>query len=455
MDHLANFWHLWGGWAVGVVLLAITVGFALRFVLPALALGRELERAIGSLRRLKAQDGAMTPERIAAEAMASPRLAGLWREYAQTLHGLADARNPGKLAAWRSTGTAGDFFTERVLVDTPLKTEFYKHLPGILTGIGIIGTFSGLIAGLTHFEVSSDPETVRLGLRGLIQGVGEAFKVSAAAIALAMAATWVEKTLLTRRYRQVEELVLLIDGFFDAGVGEEYLARLVRASELSAVQAGQLRKAIVGELRESMEAMLARQQEIALQQQELLAGKVATAVAQSVGTALKEPLSRMSGAVERLGSGQGKTMGEALERALGRFASQLDDGFGRRNEGQDLLLQRSAAAQERLAAELGRLSARLESVAGTPGDAAPTADVVGRLEGAATALDRAGQEAGQYLENISEVLARAHEAFAENVERTLARGNGEFQNQVVAAVESLKGAVEELADALAQDPVSR
>ena len=455
MNHLANFWHLWGGWAMGAVLLAIAVGFALRFVLPALALGQDLERAIGSLRRLRAEGGAMTPERIANEAMASPRLAGQWREYAQTLHGVADARNPGKLAAWRSTGTAADFFTERVLVDTPLKTEFYKHLPGILTGIGIIGTFSGLIAGLTHFEVSSDAETVRLGLRGLIQGVGEAFKVSAAAIALAMAATWVEKTLLTRRYRQVEELVLLIDGFFDAGVGEEYLARLVRASEFSATQAGQLRKAIVGELRVSMEAMVARQQEIAAQQQELLAGKVATAVAQSVGAALKDPLTRMSGAVERLGTGQGQAMGEALERALNRFASQMDNGFGRRSEGQELLLQRTIAAQERLSEELGRLALRLEATAGGPEEIAPTADVVGRLEGAATALDRAGLEAHEYLENISEVLARAHAVFAENVERTLARGNGEFQHQVVAAVESLKGAIEELADALAQNPVSR
>ena len=34
------------------------------------------------------------------------------------------------------------------MVDAPLRTEFYKHLPGILTGLGIIGTFSGLIIGL-------------------------------------------------------------------------------------------------------------------------------------------------------------------------------------------------------------------------------------------------------------------------------------------------------------------
>ena len=37
--------------------------------------------------------------------------------------------------------TAVSRFNTQVLVDTPLNTEFFRHLPGLLTGIGIIGTF--------------------------------------------------------------------------------------------------------------------------------------------------------------------------------------------------------------------------------------------------------------------------------------------------------------------------
>jgi hypothetical protein len=85
---------------------------------------------------------------------------------------------------WRSTTLAETFFTEQALIDTPLKTEFYKHLPGILTGLGIIGTFSGLIVGLIRFEVSGDADKVRSSLNGLIQSVGYSFIVSAAAITL-------------------------------------------------------------------------------------------------------------------------------------------------------------------------------------------------------------------------------------------------------------------------------
>ena len=122
-----------------------------------------------------------------------PRLARIWAEYAETLHpqaGTGDERT----TRWRATTLAETFFTEQALVDSPLKTEFYKHLPGILTGLGIIGTFTGLIIGLIHFDVSLDPTQAQSQLRNLINSVGHAFFVSAVAISLAMLFTWIEKS---------------------------------------------------------------------------------------------------------------------------------------------------------------------------------------------------------------------------------------------------------------------
>jgi hypothetical protein len=101
---------------------------------------------------------------------------------------------------------------------------------GILSGLGIIGTFSGLISGLIHFDVS-DPATTQAQLSLLVQTVGQAFFVSALAITLAMLFTWVEKALLSARYSQVERLQHLIDSLFEAGSGQENLERLVVATE--------------------------------------------------------------------------------------------------------------------------------------------------------------------------------------------------------------------------------
>lgn len=173
---------------------------------------------------------------IEQHVSSDPQLAELWHEYSRALEALHRQDQAGsavRVQRWRATALAETFFSDHALVDSPLRTDFYKHVPGILTGLGIIGTFSGLIMGLVHFDVSH-PERVQAELSRLVQTVGHAFYVSAAAIALAMLFTWIEKSLLTARYRQAEELRHLIDSLFDAGAGEEYLERLVAASETQA-----------------------------------------------------------------------------------------------------------------------------------------------------------------------------------------------------------------------------
>jgi hypothetical protein len=58
-------------------------------------------------------------------------------------------------------------FTKESLVDGPLFDDFWRHLPGILTGLGIIGTFAGLLYGLGDFKLAIDakPEEAVKGCR--------------------------------------------------------------------------------------------------------------------------------------------------------------------------------------------------------------------------------------------------------------------------------------------------
>ena len=123
-------------------------------------------------------------------------LAHLWSEYQETLH-KQRVTNPQtgveEVTAIRSTLPAESFFSTSVLVDSRLHTDFFKHLPGIFTGVGIIGTFLGLIKGLQAFQVSEDTHIVRESLDHLLHGVYEAFLVSAVAIGLAMLVTFLEK----------------------------------------------------------------------------------------------------------------------------------------------------------------------------------------------------------------------------------------------------------------------
>ena len=160
-------------------------------------------------------------------------MARLWAEYNQALEvlGRLESGSQSVARAWQATSPAEHFFDAQWVVDSPLRADFFRHVPGILTGVGIIGTFVGLILGLMHFDVS-DPEQVQVQLSALVQTVGQAFQVSALAIALAMVFTWVEKALLSARYRQTEQLQHLLDTLFWPRGGTEHIERLTQAAEM-------------------------------------------------------------------------------------------------------------------------------------------------------------------------------------------------------------------------------
>ena len=166
-------------------------------------------------------------------AQNDPSLAKLWAEYNQAVEELQrlEMSTPSTTAQWQAHTHAEHYFTEQALVDSPLQSNFYKHTPGILTGVGIIGTFTGLIAGLVGFDVSN-PERVQAELSQLVQTVGHAFLVSALAITLAMVFTWIEKSVLTGRYRQVEELQQWLDTLFAPQAGAQWMERLTLATEM-------------------------------------------------------------------------------------------------------------------------------------------------------------------------------------------------------------------------------
>jgi hypothetical protein len=293
--------------------------------------------------------------------MTNQKLEHCWTEFAQTLHKQTTPDDMGqeRVKCWRSTIPAEVFFNVETLIAVELKTEYFKHQPGILTGIGIIGTFAGLLRGLSTFSVSSDPETVRLSLDTLIHGVREAFFVSLSAIALAMLTTLAEKLIVTHCIKQVEALCQLIDSLFESGAGEEYLARLVNAGESSATQTAQLKDALVTDLKEMLT-------EIIHQQTEAIAGSFATSsndsgnrIAQAISESLNEPLQKIAAAVNTTTDNNGEVVTRALNEVLLTFSQQMQDMFGGQMGDISQLLQQTTTAMQSTVARFDQLTHNL------------------------------------------------------------------------------------------------
>ena len=360
-ENLKAYWHLI---ILGALIFGLLVFFIFKFLVPSQRLKGDLNQAIQAIKNLKSTTGnaqAINIDLIGSEIMTAPKLRHCWTEFAQTLHPQTAPDDMGqeRVVCWRSTVPAEVFFNVETLIAVELRTEYFKHQPGILTGIGIIGTFFGLLRGLSTFSVSSDPETVRLSLDTLIHGVREAFYVSLFAIALAMLTTFAEKLIVTKRIKQVEDLCQLLDSLFKGGAGEEYLERLVNAGESNATQTAQLKDALVSDLKE----MLA---EMTRQQTEAIAASFATSsensgnrIAQAISDSLSEPLQKIAAAVNTSTDTNGEAVTRVLNEVLITFSQQMKDMFGGQMGDINQLLQQTTTAMQSTVSRFDQLANNL------------------------------------------------------------------------------------------------
>jgi predicted regulator of Ras-like GTPase activity (Roadblock/LC7/MglB family) len=435
----------WYAVLIAALLAAIALGFLVRFVLPALRLGRHFSAAVAALEDIRRERGDDLRARVAREAMTQPAFAHIWEEYAQTLHPQPAA---GGGVRWRATALADTFFTDQALVDTPLKTEYYKHLPGILTGLGIIGTFTGLIIGLSQFDVSLEPGLAQAQLRALINAVGHAFVVSAIAITLAMLFTWVEKSLVTSRYRQVEQLRQLIDGLFDVGADVEYLERLVHAAEAARSEAREDRAALVGELRAVLGEIAERQIDATARHHERLTQDLGALLAARLG----QPIADIASAVNSVAARQDETVTRMIGEVLAGFSTQMQNLFaGQVRETHELLVATNAAMRA-TAGEFSAMAGRLDATGREAVDAM-SAQLRQTTVEAETRQQAMQRQVGEQVERMSTTLAALQAQTADRIDRMLTQLGGELGSAVgdiQAQTRSATQAQQEQAERMAQ-----
>ena len=435
-------------WAVAVVaaaLLIVVTSFLWGFIRPGIKLKFSLVMACRELDLIRQETNGNVIEldEIQVRAMSRTGLDHLWREYIKTLHpqSVIDDLGQAKIVRWRSTALAETFFSDHSVVDGRLKAEFYKHLPGILTGIGIIGTFSGLILGLLDFNVSSNPAEAQKQLGNLVNAVSHAFVVSAAAIFLAMLSTWFEKSIIAARYRQAEHLRELIDSLFQGGAGEEYLERLVMASETSATQAAHIKDALVTDLKEILTSLTDRQ----IKAQELNAGKVSDDVGRAIADSLAGPLQTISRAVENVTANQGDAVNKMLTDVLASFSAQMRDMFGGQMQGMGELLQQTSDSMKETAIQFSKLASNMES-AGTGAVDAMSERLNKAFEAMEARQSIMNTQMGSFVEQIKNLVADSQNQSTQKLQEVLsllgdqvASVVGELRTQAAASSTSQAG----------------
>ncbi|MFL9858830.1 anti-phage ZorAB system protein ZorA [Paraburkholderia sediminicola] len=364
-------------------------------------------------------------------------LSHLWAEFSKTL--FAQKRfDPSVgaeiLEAYRLTIPAEQFFSSSIVVDSRVGAEFFKHVPGILTGIGIIGTFFGMLRGLKNFAISDNAQVVRESLGLLLHSVSEAFVVSAFAIFFAIAITFVEKITLAVLYSRAEELIFRLDSLYKAGAGEEMLAKLVTSSEDAVTTSKVLKDALVTELsgilRELADSQIAAQKESS----ERLGSQIGAQIGQEIATGLAEPIKAMTDALQGVSGDRAEGVHKLLTDVISGLSQNLKDLFGDQISGINEMQQQTISALQSAVGKMADMTASLEG-AGTRG-AEKMADKL--------------SEAISSMEARQEVMTGQMARVVEDMKASVATSQSETNDKLAEALANVGQTVEALAGKLSE-----
>lgn len=359
MSFLAIAEFLQGNYIIPVA-MAIFVSIVMYFFVkqywkPAKKLANDFNNIIKQLNEVSASPG---NKKLLDEIFSKDiALKHAWENYKNSLHDIREEIDgESRVVASRSTVSSTAFFSQITIVDTPLKADFYKHVPGIITGVGIIATFVGLLFGLLAFDPAGDPSKVQNSLALLLGGVGEAFMASGLAILIAMLITWKEKYWLRECYAKLEELTSVIDLKFEPDeTGEEYLEQLLKSTQANETNARQLKDSLVNELKVMMTNLVDENKKNQLAFTTQLTESytrnsqdMAKQIGQSITDSLQAPLDKIASSVQQVSGDQGTRVQELITDVLTGFMSKLESTFGAQMQGMGEMMTQSVSAMKEM-----------------------------------------------------------------------------------------------------------
>nr|WP_244948541.1 anti-phage ZorAB system protein ZorA [Acinetobacter tandoii] len=341
--------------AMAIFVSVVMFFFVKEYWIPAKRLAKEFDEIIKNVNQGESfQESKSSLNSLLSE---NSTLKHAWENYKNSLHDIREEVDGElQIISSRSTVSSDLFFSQIAIIDTPLKVDFYKHIPGIITGVGIIATFLGLLFGLLAFDPAGDPAKVQSSLALLLGGVGEAFMASGLAILIAMLITWKEKFWLRECYEKLEQLTTAIDLKFEPDeTSEEYLSQLLKSSQANETNARQLKDSLVNDLKTMMTNLIDenKKNQLAFTSQltesyAKTSKDMADQIGQSISDNLQAPLEKIASSVQQVSGDQSSAVQELMTDVLTAFMTKLESTFGSQMTGMSEMMTQSVSAMKEM-----------------------------------------------------------------------------------------------------------
>ena len=336
----------------------------------------------------------------------------VWQDFEDSLI----TRHQGNKDVVYKTDEASFFFSEERLLDQHLNLRFWNIVPALLVGMGILGTFVGLVWGLGPFSTINFEQTdaIQEGIKKLLSGVSTAFVTSVWGMFTSLLFNGLEKWLIGRVSRAIANLQRALDRLFTLTTQEEIAFR----QEDELVQQTQALKAFSTDLANEIKSAMAEGRKEILQGLDKTPEAFSSAMAEklepsiaNLNLAKEEIVQELRNAPEALSGAMAEKLEPSLNvlnTALTRLHSALAEWHEQSTQGREKILQELSDAPEvigntmaeKLAPSLSELNAAVEEL---------------RLEKEKSSTNAIEQLVEQFQTSLSGSAMAQMEALAETV----------------------------------------
>ena len=240
-------------------------------------------------------------------------LAEAWQEFEDSL--IEHPREDSEVVY--KTDDSSLFFGEDRLLDQQLNLRFWNSVPALLVGLGILGTFVGLVWGLRPFAGIDFTEIEEIGdaIKTLLSGVSTAFVTSVWGMSVSLVFNLFEKRRMGRISQAITNLQRALDKLFTLTTQE---AILFRQEDELAQQTAALKSFSTDLANEIKSAMTQGREEII---QEL--HNAPEAFSSAMAEQLSPSLDSLNKAVEELQRQKEESSTDAIQRLVKEFHESL------------------------------------------------------------------------------------------------------------------------------------
>ncbi len=153
-----------------------------------------------------------------------------WQEFEDSL---ITRERDGHQGIVYKTDEASLFFSEQRLLEQHLNLRSWNSVPALLVGMGILGTFVGLVWGLIPFSkiTFSETDSIQDAIKVLLTGLSTAFVTSVWGMLLSLLFNAAEKIGISKVHKAIAKLQRSLDRLFTLTVTQEIEFR--QADELA------------------------------------------------------------------------------------------------------------------------------------------------------------------------------------------------------------------------------